>query len=412
MLILRVFIQSFLYLLIFLCIFIYILDKFYFFRVMSFFRMALLAKCKGVGVARRVPVIGVGEQQVNLLEEPVAEVVSENLDGEESLEWKKSLGYVDLNLMSCLSVSTRSAYSYWWKRFNSFCVEAGRVVLPCSSMTVAAFLSFLAENSDGLGGVDNARAAVRFFWKLEYPDEDSPTDSFRVSSVVKGIKRRFAKPVNKKKPLRADDFVRLLSSVTGGNLWSVSLTSLRFAAQLSVMYCTFARYEEVAALTVEQILVEAGDVVVMYAKGKQYQNGEAREGVMPSQPHLDINPVEVLRVYVERLADVGGSGGNILFPALISRRKKLFTLGRPASYESVLHQFRAFAKIAKVEGSPEDYGLHSLRRGAVTTSINNGCVDHVVSKQMRVAGVNTVHRYATLDRAMLAKAVDKLFEKC
>ena len=48
----------------------------------------------------------------------------------------------------------------------------------------------------------------------------------------------------------------------------------------------------------------------------------------------------------------------------------------------------------------------------MTTSINNGCVDHVVSKQMRVAGVNTVHRYATLDRAMLAKAVDKLFEKC
>ena len=56
---------------------------------------------------------------------------------------------------------------------------------------------------------------------------------------------------------------------------------------------------------------------------------------MPSQPHLDINPVEVLRVYVERLADVGGSGGNILFPALISRRKKLFTLGRPASYTRV-----------------------------------------------------------------------------
>ena len=79
---------------------------------------------------------------------------------------------------------------------------------------------------------------------------------------------------NKKKPLRADDFVRLLSSVTGGNLWSVSLTSLRFAAQLSVLYCTFTRYEEVAALTVEQILVEAGDgdVVVMYARGKQYQN--------------------------------------------------------------------------------------------------------------------------------------------
>ena len=105
-------------------------------------------------------------------------------------------------------------------------------------------------------------------------------------------------------------------------------------------------------------------------------------------------------------------GGGILFPALVCRRKKLLTLDRPASYESVLHQFRSFAKLAKIAGSPEDFGLHSLRRGGVTSSINNGCVDHVVSKQMRVASVNTVHRYATLDRAMLATAVNKLFMKC
>ena len=43
-------------------------------------------------MARRVPIIGAGEQQVDLLEELVAEVVSENLDGEESLEWKKFFG--------------------------------------------------------------------------------------------------------------------------------------------------------------------------------------------------------------------------------------------------------------------------------------------------------------------------------
>ena len=80
------------------------------------------------------------------------------------------------------------------------------------------------------------------------------------------------------------------------------------------------------------------------------------------------------------------------------------------SYDCVLKQFKGFARVSEITGSPSDYGLHSCRRGGVTTSINNGCDDHTIQKQMRVASTKTVSRYATLSRKRLRKANIALFK--
>ena len=42
--------------------------------------------------------------------------------------------------------------------------------------------------------------------------------------------------------------------------------------------------------------------------------------------------------------------------------------------------------------------------GAVTAAVNHGCQDHIIAKQMRVSGLGTVHRYATLDKDSIRKA--------
>ena len=52
-----------------------------------------------------------------------------------------------------------------------------------------------------------------------------------------------------------------------------------------------------------------------------------------------------------------------------------------------------------------------MRRGAATCAINNGAPDHLVMKQMRVASVQTVHRYSTLDAASLKIASMAVFRK-
>ena len=327
----------------------------------------------------------------------------------QSEDWNGILSLVDKNLGSALSAQTQNQYSYWWSRFEKFCCLFHRESKPFSQLTVVGFLSWLAEASPGLGGVDQAKAALRHFHILNFPDLPSPTDGVHVAMALKGIKRRFQKPVQKKKPLAVADFSKLLSTIVDGkNFSDMKLVDLRFAAQISVLFCAFARYEETAALRVPDLVEEEGDFVVNFPKGKQYQHGESREGVILSHPKLKIDPVIVLKEYLIRLKSF--SNANWLFPALRCQGKKLVVLDESASYDCVLRQFKSYAKLAKITGSPDDYGLHSFRRGAVTSSVNNGCDEHTVQKQMRVASTSTVARYATLSKDRLGKANLALFK--
>ena len=66
---------------------------------------------------------------------------------------------------------------------------------------------------------------------------------------------------------------------------------------------------------------------------------------------------------------------------------------------------------AGVTADPATYGLHSMRRGAVTSAINNGASDHTVQKSMRVASGATVRRYATLSDSSLKAASTAIFKK-
>ena len=131
--------------------------------------------------------------------------------------WDLCLGLVEKNLNSALANNTSKQYKYWWKRFEEFCTSNGRQIEPFSDLTAAAFLSCLAEESAGIGGVDQARAALRHFHNRKFPGITCPTDSVRISAVLKGIKRRFQKPVFKKKALQSKDFSRLFAFITMTN---------------------------------------------------------------------------------------------------------------------------------------------------------------------------------------------------
>ena len=331
-------------------------------------------------------------------------------EAKKTSDWSKVVKLVDVNLENALAPSSSGQYDYWWNRFQVFCKKFDRKCLPFDLLTCVTFLSHLAENSEGIGGVDQARSALRHKHYLHFPNVVSPTESVRVDSVIKGIKRRFKKPVQKKRPLVPTDFQKLLIEITeGGDMDGIKMSVLRFAAQISVMYCTFSRYEESCALRPSDILEEGADLVVVYPKGKQYQYGEARESVMLSQPGLEVNPVVVVKSYLRRLFELGNVGG-LLFPSFRYSGKKLVVLEKEASYDCVLNQFKLYAGKAGISGKPEDYGLHSCRRGAVTTAVNNGCDEHTVQKQMRVSSSSTVVRYASLSRKRLGKANKMLFK--
>ena len=326
-------------------------------------------------------------------------------------EWDSAVKARLNNLENSLAESTGKKYEYWWNRFSVFCDTHGKQKMPFSSMTVSVFLAHLAESADGLGGVDGARAALGFYHSLRVPDQPSPTDSADVKLVIRGIKRRFQNPVCKKSALNNEEFFKVLAAATdNANFFKVPLCKLRLAAQVSLMYSTISRYEESAVLRCSQVVKDKGDLLVTFRKGKTYQMGEARMSVVAAQPGL-LNPVKVISVYMDRLKAVHKVTDCLLFPALSSTAAGDSVLDRPASYESVLKQFKLVLVEAGVTDDPSSFGLHSMRRGAATSAVNNGASDHAVQKHMRVMSVSTVRRYATLDKAALKSASSAVFSK-
>ena len=138
---------------------------------------------------------------------------------------------------------------------------------------------------------------------------------------------------------------------------------MRLSAQVSLVFLTFARYEESAALKVSQVLKDGGNLIVMFPKGKNYQYGESRMAIITGDSTLMINPVRVINVYMSRLEGVAGNKGGLLFSALASSSKDDLSLDKPASYDTVLKQFKSLVKEAGLSTSPAEFGLHSMRRG-------------------------------------------------
>ena len=97
---------------------------------------------------------------------------------------------------------------------------------------------------------------------------------------------------------------------------------MRFAAQISVLYLTFARWEETAALLVKNVRFSKRFVVISYPKGKNFQFGESRKGVMVGGLGLTVDPVEVVKFYLGKLSECSGRD-DILFPAMRAQGKKL-----------------------------------------------------------------------------------------
>jgi len=166
----------------------------------------------------------------------------------ENSVWANICDLVRVNISSALSEGSKDKYHRSWHVFASFCKHFGRILLPATPIIVSAFLSFKAVSSKGMGGVLMARAAIKHFLLVHFPDAKSPTDFLMVAGVAKGIKRRFQKPCVKKKPLDPKDFEKLLVFVTKeGDLVNISWANLSFAAQMSVFYflqvgrkCSFA----------------------------------------------------------------------------------------------------------------------------------------------------------------------------
>jgi integrase len=109
---------------------------------------------------------------------------------------------------------TRDAYRRAWQRFTAWCVREGRVPLPASSETVAAWMAALA---DGLDGPPRAASTINAYLCAIISAHRAAGHAFDrkhrlVAETWSGISRTKAKTHTKRqaKPLLGDDLHALL----------------------------------------------------------------------------------------------------------------------------------------------------------------------------------------------------------
>ena len=180
-------------------------------------------------------------------------------------------------IAEAVPVNTATAYRSRWRGFESWCAAAGRVALPATAQTVAAYLTHLAtERGLKATTVDAHLVAIRTVHRAAGA---IPPDSLTARKVVVAAQKREARRAGRYGPRKAlpvmaadlPDIVRACDLTTAAGLRARAVVLLGFTL--------LARRSELAALNVSDIALVAGEgleVTIRASKTDQTARGVVR----------------------------------------------------------------------------------------------------------------------------------------
>ncbi len=265
--------------------------------------------------------------------------------------------------------NTRRAYRAGVRAWCEWCDGHALPCLPARAEDVVAFLA--AERGRGLSvsTVDLRRAAIRYLHFIA--GCSVPTAEAQVVETMAGIHREAADSgdVPAKKLAATDAILREILAPIGGDL-----AGLRDRALLLVGFAGALRRAELAAIRVDHIEARERGLRVTLPRSKGEQAGKAVTVALPYGT-AGLCPVRALMGW---MAAAGISEGAVFRRVWASAKRK--TDERPRSWPIVGTKAidagtiaRIIKKRAKAAAyDPAALGGHSLKRGAMTTGMDQG----------------------------------------
>ena len=281
-----------------------------------------------------------------------------------------------------LATSSSANYLRSWRRFLSFCHEHNLHPLPPKITTINMYFAYLCSNFS-FNSVLAARAAIKHFFSLRFPGEPSPTDFGSVTRCVRGLERKFKKPVMKKNGLSAEVLNKLISILLPDGVENCSLLNLRNAAFFSLLYFASARFSDIVACNICYVRYFSNPIphaVVGFNRLKNQKN-DCDVGLA----YISENVAEEFSCYklvqaLSRRLLVTGLPEDLLFPAMAGNR----LLKKPVSYAAMAKVFKKTISQCNLDSHDiSNLGLHSFRIGAITAGVNSG---KLTSNQLQRAG--------------------------
>ncbi len=294
--------------------------------------------------------------------------------------------------------NTALAYRSRWRSFEAWCRDAGRVALPATAQTVAAYLTHLAVDR-GLKAT-TADAHLTAIRAVHRGAGASPPAGLAARKVVVAAQRREAAREGRYGPRKAvpvmtADLPAIVAACDAG-----TPAGLRDRAVILLGFALLARRAELAALSVSDVEHVPGEglaVTIRASKTDQSARGVVRRIHYASAEALC--PVRAVLAWLEYLAARGGATGPLFTridrwgnlgagaggrygagpggPARAGRDGRL----RPQAIGDIVAAACAAAGLAAPDavagespsaGQPSDrrrYSGHSLRRGGATAML-------------------------------------------
>ena len=191
-------------------------------------------------------------------------------------------------------------------------------------------------------------------------------DSEFCRNIIESAKRQKSQPVMKKKPITTE-IIRSILDIH--NKKDASLKNLRIAALCSLAFAGFFRYDELCNIVPKHIEFHSDYIRIFVPRSKTdvYREGNF---VFISASRSKYCPVGVLQRYLD-LSGIDLCSSLPLFrPLVFHRSSSSYTLrSGKISYTTCRDILRD--TLSQLGLNPNDYGLHSLRSGGITSAVRN-----------------------------------------
>lgn len=288
------------------------------------------------------------------------------------------------NVLDSLAGETQRAYRSRLSKFAAWCQDQGRVAMPASPSTVAAYLAALENDGMSAATISQVVAAIAKAHRLA--GHDNPCASDEVKTARRAANRRIGVAPHQKAAATLPVLHTIIQGIEGA-----TLKDKRDKALLLVGFAGAFRRSELAALRVSDLREDrAADgrvvVIVNVRRSKTDQFGQGMEKAIFAAAGRDKTfcPVKALRAWVRA---AGIAGDDPLFQSLIKGGK---LSGSALTGHAVARIIQDRADAAGVE---LELSGHSLRRGFVTSAVEKGASERSIMVQTGHRSPMMVRRY-------------------
>ncbi len=297
--------------------------------------------------------------------------------------------------------NTARAYRSRWRSFEAWCLAAGRVALPATAQTVAAYLTYLAT-ARGLKAT-TAAAHLSAIAAVHRAAGEVPPDGLAARKIIMAARQREARRdgrygPRKALPLMAADLAAVVRACD-----PATAAGLRDRAVVLLGFALLARRSELAALNISDVVLVPGaglEVTIRSSKTDPNAAGVVRRIHYAS--HEPVCPVRAVLAWTSFLAGRGvttgplftridrwgrsGAGAGGRYTSAATRDGRL----RPQAIGGIIAAACAAAGLGAEDfansggaGAGRRHTGHSVRRGGATSMLRAGAAPLTVSRHGR-----------------------------